>query len=74
MLLKSFSVKSLFCMMADEKPIVVNSSKKLIKTVAIATIPKSSGVSKRARMAVTIREIISPEYLAIAVYNTPDIN
>ena len=69
---KSQSVSSLFCIMAGDIPISVKIAKKLIITVAIATIPKSSGESKRDRTAVTAREIRIPEYLAIAVYRTPD--
>lgn len=46
---------------------LVNMLKKLIITVAIAITPKSSGRNKRAKTAITIREIIIPEYLAIAV-------
>ena len=54
-------------MMAAEKPILVKIPKKLMMTVATATIPKSLGDSKRASTAVTNNEIIIPEYLAIAV-------
>ena len=66
-LLKSLFDSSLFCIMAEEKPMFVKSSKKAIMTVAIATIPKSSGVSNRASTAITPNEITMPEYLAMAV-------
>lgn len=46
---------------------LVNIPKKLIITDAMAIIPKSFGESNRANTAVTINEMIIPEYLAIAV-------
>ena len=60
-------------MIAEEKPMLVNNSKNAMKTVAMATTPKSSGVSSRASTAITTKEMTMPEYFATAVYITPDI-
>lgn len=63
----SLEVSSLFCIMAEEKPILVKMLKKLIITVATAMTPKSPGCNKRAKTAITIKEIMILEYLATAV-------
>jgi len=42
-------------------------AKKEMMTVAMATIPKSSGKSSRARIPATTSEIMIPLYLAMAV-------
>ena len=73
-LLRSLPVKSLFWIIAGAIPRSLKIPKKEIKLVAIATIPNYSGAIKRANIPVTTREIIIPEYLDMAVYNTPDIN
>ena len=45
----------------------VKMAKKEMMTVAMATIPKSSGESSRARIPATTSEIMIPLYLAMAV-------
>lgn len=63
----SCSVSVLFCIMAGEMPISVKMPKKAMMTVAIATMPKSSGESRRASTPATTREMTIPLYLASAV-------
>lgn len=63
----SFFVRFLFWIIAGEIPISVKILKKFIITVAIATIPKSSGDNNLDKTAVTKSEITIAEYLAIAV-------
>ncbi len=63
----SLWVNSLYCTRAEDTPIFVKMLKKLIKTVATAIVPKSSGQSKRDNTAITINEMMIPEYLATAV-------
>ena len=67
MLFISLFVNSLFWIMAAGMPILANMPKKLMITVATATMPKSSGLNRRANIAVIIKEMTMPEYLAIAV-------
>lgn len=64
---RSFSVNALFCTMAGEMPMSVKMLKKAMMTVAMATMPKSSGVSRRASTPATTREMTMPLYLASAV-------
>lgn len=59
--------------MALPNPISENILKNVISTVAIATIPNSSGVIRRAKIAVTPNCTITLEYLATAFQNTPFI-
>ncbi|MBB4621537.1 hypothetical protein GGQ57_001431 [Parabacteroides faecis] len=66
-LLRSFWDNSLFCMIAGAIPRSLNMLKKEMITVAIATIPNSSGSIRRANIPATTRDTIIPEYLAIAV-------
>ena len=63
----SFSLRVLCCMIAGDIPISVKILKKAMITIAMATLPKSSGEIRRARIAATIKEITMPLYLAIAV-------
>jgi hypothetical protein len=60
-------VRALFCIIAGDSPISVKMAKKEMMTVAMATIPKSSGESSRARIPATTSEIMIPLYLAMAV-------
>ena len=64
---RSLLVSALCCIIAGEIPISVRSEKKEIMTVAIATIPKSSGEIRRAKTAVTTNVMTMPLYLANAV-------
>lgn len=73
-LLISESLSSLFCTIAGAIPKSLIIPKKVIITVATATIPKSSGDNIRDNIAVMINEVIIPLYLDIAVYPTPDSN
>ena len=57
----------LLCIMAGDSPISVKMAKKEMMTVAMATIPKSSCESSRARIPATTSEIMIPLYLAMAV-------
>ncbi|GKG75416.1 hypothetical protein CE91St1_45590 [Parabacteroides goldsteinii] len=54
-------------MIAGAIPRSLNIPKKEIITVAIATTPKSSGSMRRASIPAITKDIIIPEYLAIAV-------
>ena len=69
-----FCVNSLFWTMAGAIPIVLTKENMLINIVAIATTPKSSGVSIRERTIVTHNETKTPIYLASDVYRTPEMN
>ena len=60
-------VSVLSCIMAGEMPISVKIPKKAMMTVAMATIPKSSGERRRANTPATTREMMIPLYLARAV-------
>lgn len=73
-LLISLLLSSLFCTMAGAIPKSLIIPKKVIITVATATIPKSSGDSIRDNTAVIIREINIPLYLEIAVKPIPKIS
>lgn len=73
-LLISLLLSSLFCTMAGAIPKSLIIPKKVIITVATATIPKSSGDSIRDNTAVIIREINIPLYLEIAVKPIPEIS
>lgn len=64
---KSSLVSDLCCMMAGDTPMSVRRLKKAMMTVATATIPKSSGDSRRASIPATTREMRTPLYLASAV-------
>ena len=57
----------LCCTIAGDIPISVKRLKNAIMTVAIATTPKSSGESNRARIPATTSDIMIPLYLASAV-------
>lgn len=59
-------------MMAGAIPKSLKTLKKAMITVAMATIPNSSGAIKRASIPATTKDIMIPEYLEIAVYNTPE--
>ena len=63
---------SLFWTTAGPIPALLNILKKEIKTVTSATTPNSSGDNNLANTAPIIIDIITPEYLGIAVYITPD--
>ena len=58
---------SVLCTMAGDTPMSVNRLKKAMITVAIATMPKSSGESRRASTPATTSEMTTPLYLASAV-------
>jgi hypothetical protein len=64
----------LSCIIAGAIPRSLKIPKNVIITIATATTPKSDGDNNRDSMAVIIKEIRIPAYLAIAVYVTPDIN
>ena len=63
----SSRVSVLCCTMAGDTPMSVNRLKKAMITVAIATMPKSSGESRRASTPATTSETTTPLYLASAV-------
>lgn len=73
-LLKSLSVKDLYCIIVDVNPISARIIKKDITTVAIATTPNCSGEISLAKIEVTRRLTKIFTYLDIAVKKTPDIN
>ena len=59
--------ESLVLYNGGRQSISVKMAKKEMMTVAMATIPKSSGESSRARIPATTSEIMIPLYLAMAV-------